>query len=167
MLFRFHRIIRHASFILWFRFMFLSGTSQLLDRFMGCGRYHPSPHITDPNWTVLCAIFVLWDESNIFRGYCVVFRFSLELLGQASPLVRFRISFSWISLSRMAASIGSMGVLGHVSATNIIVISFICGHAALMVLLSRRFVSLLGTPLPLIARYRLMRDVTRRELLSD
>ena len=70
-----------------------------------------------------------WDESNIFRGYCVVFRFSLELLGQASPLVRFRISFSWISLSRMAASIGSMGVLGHVSATNTIVISFICGHA--------------------------------------
>ena len=67
----------------------------------------------------------------------------------------------------MAASIGSMGVLGHVSATNIIVISFICGHAALMVLLSRRFVSLLGTPLPLIARYRLMRDFTRRELLSD
>ena len=29
----------------------------------------------------------------------------------------------------MAASIGSMGVLGHVSATNIIVILFICGHA--------------------------------------
>lgn len=112
--------IRHASFILWFRFMFLSGTSQLLDRFMGCGRYHPSPHITDPNWTVLCAIFVLRGESNIFRGYCVVFRFSLELLGQASPLVRFRISFSWISLSRIAASIGSMGVLGHVSATNIL-----------------------------------------------
>ena len=119
-LFRFHRIIRHASFILWFRFMFLSSTSQLLDRFMGCGRYHPSPHITDPNWTVLCAIFVLWDESNIFRGYCVVFVFLSNFRDRRPLWFVFRISFSWISLSRMAASIGSMGVLGHVSATNIL-----------------------------------------------
>ena len=59
------------------------------------------------------------DDPNIFRGYCVVFRFS-------SRLFRFRISISWSSLSRMAALIRHMGVLGHASATNIFAIPFIC-----------------------------------------
>ena len=105
-LFRFHRIIGHASFILWFRFMSLSGTSRLLDRFMGCGRYHPSPHITDSNWTVLCAIFVLWDESNIFRGYCVVFVFS-RTSGTGVPFGSFQ-NFVFMDFSQLHGCIDAI-----------------------------------------------------------
>ena len=78
-----------------FRFMFLSCTLMLPDRSMGCGCHHPSPYTTSPSWDGFMREFRPWDDSNIFRRYCVVY-VSLERLGHASPLVRFEFRFHGI-----------------------------------------------------------------------
>jgi hypothetical protein len=63
--------------------------------------------------------FRFFDDSNISLGILCCFRFLSNAL-DTRPLWLVGISFSWISLSRRAASERFMGVLGHMPAIIII-----------------------------------------------
>ena len=81
-----------------FRFMFLSCTLTLPDRSMGCGCYHPSPHNTSPSWDGFMREFRPWDDSNIWRRYCVVYVFS-RTFGTRVPFGSF-LNFVFVDFSQ-------------------------------------------------------------------
>ena len=118
-------IFRHASFIFWISFscFFRAHCCCLIDSWVAVViTLHLILII--PGETVFMREFRPFDDSNISsREYCCCFRF-LSNVWDTRPLWFVWISFSWIFLSRMAASKRSMGVLGQMSATNITVTLF-------------------------------------------